>query len=318
MGKVLENVVKPPQDSSLYKCLTVFSGVKPTSSNEDDYDTWIDQAAHMIKTEVDLLKEQLQEVIAQVSSLAVQCQQDFRVRPHQDSPSRNTQSGQQNFYYHQREYYAEVSSRDRIPPRSEGEHESGDSFFSTVRLTFRSFCYCCGQDGHRIRECANPGNANLVAERLQALYAKQLENFRGNQWRRIYTHWLMWPYNRDYSQVRRVTLPCHSRHSDRELTELDLPNTFDAGRGEPPLMLQKVLSLPNPQLPEPDFKQRLQTWLQAEQKTLDDLTGMVGVEAPLSASTSENVVLAMGKVLENVTKPPREQLVQASYSVLWS
>ncbi|MGH0122884.1 UNVERIFIED_CONTAM: hypothetical protein FKN15_008809 [Acipenser sinensis] len=38
-----------------------------------------------------------------------------------------------------------------------------------------------GVDGHRIKECVNPGNATLVAECFEALYGKQSENYNGTQ-----------------------------------------------------------------------------------------------------------------------------------------
>ncbi|RXM99144.1 Paraneoplastic antigen-like protein 5 [Acipenser ruthenus] len=49
LGKALEKVMKPPQETSSYKHFRFFSGVKPMLIGEDDYDTWMDEAAHMIQ-----------------------------------------------------------------------------------------------------------------------------------------------------------------------------------------------------------------------------------------------------------------------------
>ncbi|XP_058849342.1 paraneoplastic antigen Ma1 homolog isoform X1 [Acipenser ruthenus] len=122
--------------------------------------------------EMDSLKEQLQEIRKQISSLTVQQQHHYQdARPRQDVRAR----GHQPFY--KRENSAEGTGQDGTTLHSAGRQPLP----TTIRAPFRSFCYRCGLDGHRIKECVNTGNATLVAERLEAMYGNQLGNYDGTQ-----------------------------------------------------------------------------------------------------------------------------------------
>lgn len=123
--------------------------------------------------EMDSIVEQLQEIKKQVSSLTVQQHRYQEARPRQDVRDRGRQA------YSRGEYAAKRPEQDGTHPNHAKRY--GQPPPTAVRTPFRSFCYRCGVDGHKIKECVNPGNATLVAERLEALYGKQAENYRGTQ-----------------------------------------------------------------------------------------------------------------------------------------
>lgn len=95
-------------------------------------------------------------------------------------------------------------------------------------------------------------------------------------------------------------------YSEWNLTEGNIPDMLDLGSDLSPWTLQKVISLPELPRSQSDFRKKLQTWLEGEGKTLDDLHEVAGVEIPSSTTTSQELLVTIGKALERALKPSPE------------